>query len=320
MATISSTLTRNFFSSSSQGKQFSQRKSASLVHCLNPRSSGLQFVVRATADSEDVEDKYINSYCNINKGAQQSLAEMEQDFLLALQSFYIDGSPMMSNEEFDHLKEELIWEGSSVAVLSSDEQKFMEASLAYQAGKSFLSDAEYDDLKLQLKKQGSKLAIAGPRCSLRSKRVYSDSVVDYLRMTLLNVPAALIALAFVFLVDDVTGFEITYLLELPEPYSFLFTWFIVLPTVYLIASSLTNLVFRDFLILKGPCPTCGETNVSFFGNILGIQSDGKSNKMKCDSCTSTLMFDLETRRITLEAPPEPKKPAKVKKPAAVGKA
>lgn len=34
------------------------------------------------------------------------------------QSFYIDGTPIMSNEEFDNLKEELIWAGSSVAILS----------------------------------------------------------------------------------------------------------------------------------------------------------------------------------------------------------
>lgn len=33
------------------------------------------------------------------------------------QSFYYDGTPTMSNEEFDILKEELTWQGSKVAVL-----------------------------------------------------------------------------------------------------------------------------------------------------------------------------------------------------------
>jgi len=33
------------------------------------------------------------------------------------QSFYYDEKPMLSNEEFDNLKEELLWEGSKVAVL-----------------------------------------------------------------------------------------------------------------------------------------------------------------------------------------------------------
>lgn len=36
---------------------------------------------------------------------------------MCAQSFYYDEKPMMSNEEFDLLKEELLWEGSKVAVL-----------------------------------------------------------------------------------------------------------------------------------------------------------------------------------------------------------
>ena len=37
---------------------------------------------------------------------------------LETQAFYIGQTPIMSNEEFDNLKEELLWEGSSVVVLS----------------------------------------------------------------------------------------------------------------------------------------------------------------------------------------------------------
>lgn len=33
----------------------------------------------------------------------------------------------------------------------SDEQKFLEASMAYVSGKPILSDEEFDDLKLRLK-------------------------------------------------------------------------------------------------------------------------------------------------------------------------
>lgn len=103
-----------------------------------------------------------------------------------LQSFYYDGKAVMSNEEFDNLKEELMWEGSSVVMLSnlvstlgifffyiilsviyiyvyilwlqlfiynagSDEQKFLEASMAYVSGKPIMTDEEYDKLKMQLK-------------------------------------------------------------------------------------------------------------------------------------------------------------------------
>ena len=35
--------------------------------------------------------------------------------------------------------------------LGSDEQKFLEASMAYVAGKPIMNDEEYDNLKLRLK-------------------------------------------------------------------------------------------------------------------------------------------------------------------------
>lgn len=40
--------------------------------------------------------------------------------VLVMQSFYYEGKAIMSNEEFDNLKEELMWEGSSVVMLSME--------------------------------------------------------------------------------------------------------------------------------------------------------------------------------------------------------
>ncbi|CAK9207323.1 unnamed protein product [Sphagnum jensenii] len=293
--------------------------------CEVRRSAGGQVLVRAAGDSsssgqqatDEEIDRNILQYCDVNKmKAKKTLGEMEQEFLEALQSFYYDKEPIMSNEEFDNLKEELTWEGSSVVMLSSDEQKFMEASLAYVAGRPILTDQQYDELKMKLKTKGSKVAIAGPRCSLRSKKVVSDSTVDYLKMTLLNVPAALVALTLVFFLDDITGFEITYLLELPEPYSFVVTWFIVLPITFFIAQALTNTILKEALILKGPCPSCGIVATSFFGTILTVPSGGGVNTVKCESCGSTLLFDKQTRLITLDStvPPAEKKAPKAPGP------
>ncbi|KDP38379.1 hypothetical protein JCGZ_04304 [Jatropha curcas] len=47
--------------------------------------------------------------------------------------------------------------------------------------------------------------------------VYSDLSVDYLKMFLLYVPATVVALGLFFFLDDLTGFEITYLLEALVP-------------------------------------------------------------------------------------------------------
>ncbi|XP_031400747.1 PGR5-like protein 1A, chloroplastic isoform X2 [Punica granatum] len=241
---------------------------------------------KATADQQDNKEK-------------KSLGELEQEFLQAMQAFYYEGRAIMSNEEFDNLKEELMWEGSSVVMLSSDEQRFLEASMAYVAGKPIMNDQEYDELKQRLKAEGSEIVVEGPRCSLRSRKVYSDLSVDYFKMFLLNVPASVIALGLFFFLDDLTGFEITYLLELPEPFSFIFTWFAAVPLIVWLAQSLTNAIVKDFLILKGPCPNCGTENVSFFGTILSISSGGNTNKLKCSNCETELVYDSKMRLITL---------------------
>ncbi|GJX24519.1 PGR5-like protein 1A, chloroplastic, partial [Tanacetum coccineum] len=51
-----------------------------------------------------------------------------------------------------------------------------------------------------------------------------------------------------FFLDDITGFEITYLLELPEPFSFIITWFAALPFILWISFTLTNVIVRLFVI------------------------------------------------------------------------
>ena len=122
--------------------------------------------------------------------------------------------------------------------------------MAWNRGKSLLGDSEFDELKARLRQSGSIITAQGPRCSLRSKKMYSDASVDYLKLVAINIPAALLVLGGVFSVDDLTGFEITELIELPEPWGIVMLWGVVLPSVYVLASSITNLVFRDALILK----------------------------------------------------------------------
>jgi hypothetical protein len=78
---------------------------------------------------------------------------------------------------------------------SSDEQRFLEAQIAYNKGKPILDDTEFDKLKTRLKGAGSIITAEGPRCSLRSRSMYSDTQVDYLRMTAINIPAALVVSA-----------------------------------------------------------------------------------------------------------------------------
>ena len=61
-------------------------------------------------------------------------------------------------------------------------------------------------------------------------------------------------LLVLFSVDDLTGFELTYIMELPDPWGLIAVWGFVLPVAYLVSTALTNLVLRDFLILKARRP------------------------------------------------------------------
>ncbi|KAK9822185.1 hypothetical protein WJX81_008269 [Elliptochloris bilobata] len=270
----------------------------------------------------EIVDDNILDYCTLdNTGkrpkGKKTLGEKEAEFLDALRSFYYDEKPLLSNEEFDNLKEELLWEGSKVAVLSSTEQRFMEASLAYSAKKPILSDGEYDDLKKKLRKQNSRVVQQGPRCSIRSRKLYSDAMPDYLKMTLLNLPAAVLTLLLLFSVDDLTGFELTYIMELPEPWGIIVVWGFVLPVVYLVSSALTNLVLRDFLILKGPCPNCNTENFTYFGDIFTVKGNREENSMDCRECKAKLIFKAEERSIVVSEAPSATPPSKPKQPKTV---
>lgn len=262
-------------------------------------------------DDADLCDYNVaGAYCSIDEQGQRlssrTLGEMEQEFLTALSSWYYEGKPMMTDEEFETLKDELLWNGSKVAVLDSKEQRFLEASMAYQRGKPILTDQQFDELKSQLKAQNSIVTAEGPRCSLRSKKMYSDATPDYLRMTALNIPAALVVLGLVFGLDDITGFEITQFIELPPPYGIVALWGLLLPAIFVVATSITNLVLKDGVILQGACPSCGTTNFTYFGDIFSVSGTGGQNVVECGNCKADLTVDAAKRIVVVAEPPEEK--------------
>lgn len=210
----------------------------------------------------------------------------------------------MSDVEFDLLKDELLWSGSKVAILSTNEKRFLEASMAYNAGKPILSNKEYDDLKATLRKENSVVTAEGPRCSLRTRKMYSDAQVDYLRLVGLNIPAAVSVLLGLFSIDDLTGFEVTRLLELPEPFGIIVVWGVVLPVVYILSNAITSLVFKDALVLKAECPSCGTESYSYFGDILTVSGSRSTNAVVCPNCKAKLVFDADKREV-VATPEEP---------------
>lgn len=261
----------------------------------------------STAEATFEEGENITGdYCSLDATAKRlrpenrTVGEMEQEFLEALSAYYFGDKPKLSDEEFALLKDELLWNGSKVAILDSDEQRFLEATMSYSKGQPIMSDEEYDALKAELKQRSSIVSAQGPRCSIRSKKMYSDAYPDYLRMTALNIPAALLVLGFLFSIDDITGFEVTSLIELPPPGGIIALWAVVLPVLYLLSTSITNLVLRDHTILKGPCPNCGTDNFTYFGDIFTVAGNRGVNVLECSNCKADLTYDLQKRVIVVD--------------------
>ena len=61
----------------------------------------------------------------------------------------------MNNEDYGELKENLTWEGSSIASMNKKEAMFVNAVASSKRGLPMMSDDEYATLKSDLKKEGS---------------------------------------------------------------------------------------------------------------------------------------------------------------------
>jgi hypothetical protein len=228
------------------------------------------------------------------KSRELSLGEKERLYLEAVYAFY-NGKPVLSNDEFNLLKEDLQWNGSQVVMMSREEQKFLNAAQAYYNGKPIMSDEEFDKLKGRLRKQGSQIALQqGPRCNVDTGVCYSDCQVDRLRQAILFAPASGVgALLWAGL-----SFELTPLRHVNPVWNLL----IGSPVIYACAQLLTGLVLqKQPQILVADCPSCGSEQRVFFGDILGVEGYRDVAEIKCERCKAQLRMDR--KRMKLEQIP-----------------
>jgi hypothetical protein len=219
-----------------------------------------------------------------------SLGEKERLYLEAVYSFY-NGEPILSNEEFNVLKEDLQWNGSQVILMNRDEQRFLNAAQAFYNGKPIMSDEDFDALKDRLRKQGSQIALQqGPRCNIETGVCYSDCQVDKLRQAIIYAPAAGIgALLWAGL-----SFELTPLRHVNPVWNL----FIGAPVIYACAQLLTGIVLQnDPQIVVGECPSCGSEQRVFFGDILGVEGYRDVAEIKCERCKASLRLDRKRMRL-----------------------
>lgn len=59
-------------------------------------------------------------------------------------------------------------------------------------------------------------------------------------------------------------------------------WGLLLPVVYVVATQITNVIFKDALVLRGPCPNCNTDNFTYFGNILTVPGNRGTNAVSAE--------------------------------------
>lgn len=261
-----------------------------------PPSSGSNGSVATEENGPEVIlDENIVGFCSIDpntgKRLDLSIREKEMLFLDAMQSFY-RGKSLLSNEEFDSLKEELTWQGSDVVSLNRDEYRFLDAAKAYEQGKAIMEDSEFDQLKQKLFEQGSIVAIQrGPRCNIERQITFSDVIPDKKRTFALFIPAGLVvALSWLSL-----SFEFTPLHSVDPVLSLL----IGSPAIFIVARLLTGLVVPEAEIMVGDCPSCGRRTHVLFGDVLNQKGFKSEANVKCEKCKAELKVEKETGRMIL---------------------
>jgi len=108
-----------------------------------------------SADAIDEDDFVKSIFKNSYWNEAGDIVVKELMYFDSLHSYYKTGKPLLNNDEYDELHENLTWEGSSVATMSAKEVQFVSAVAAAKRGEPLMDDKEYTALKSDLRKEGS---------------------------------------------------------------------------------------------------------------------------------------------------------------------
>jgi len=273
------------------------RKSSSSLYATKEEVESDRKVIAYDGESGENLEKAMcqpeEEYCVVDKESGEllrlTLEEKERIFLDALQSYYFSGRQLLNDAEFDILKEDLAWNGSSVAVLNRKEAKYLAAMEAYLKSEPIISDAEFDELKTELKEEKSQFAVdSEPKCYIDTGVCKVTMQQDNFRTNLLYLPSGLI----LFTLWLGIGYELVGGKINPVYLGLLGSPFIVNG-----AKKLTqDYLFQNNEIVYGPCPTCEEENRIYFGDILGVEGYGEVANVKCPKCKKAFNVQRDTLR------------------------
>ena len=175
--------------------------------------------------------------------------------------------------------------------MNRKEAKYLAAVQDYLKGKPSLSDSEFDQLKKELQEDGSQFAVqTEPQCYIDTGICKVTLQEDFFKTNLLYLPAGLTLFTL--------WLGLAY--ELVEPLIRINPIFLALagsPFIYSGSKYITEeLLFDNFKVARGPCPSCNFENTVFFGNILGVEGFATEASVKCPNCKTQFTVQRNTLR------------------------
>ena len=175
--------------------------------------------------------------------------------------------------------------------MNRKEAKYLAAVQDYLKGTPSLSDKEFDKLKKELLEDGSQFAVqTEPQCYLDTGICKVTLQEDFFKTNLLYLPAGLTLFTL--------WLGLAY--ELVEPLIRINPIFLALagsPFIYTGSKYITEeLLFENFKVGRGPCPSCNFENTVYFGNILGVEGFGTEASVKCPNCKTQFTVQRNTLR------------------------
>ncbi len=106
----------------------------------------------ASFKSDNVEEsEFVNILMGNSYWAEAGeLVVKELIFLDCLQSYYGTKRSLLSDEDYNNLKDQLAWDGSVALSITGDEAMFISSVAAYRRGTSLMDNIEYEKLKSKL--------------------------------------------------------------------------------------------------------------------------------------------------------------------------
>jgi hypothetical protein len=203
----------------------------------------------------------------------------------------------LDDEEFDLLKEDLQWNGSSLVQMNRNEAKYLAAMQAYLNGEPIMGDSEFDALKATLKEEESQFAVSTePKCYVDTGICTVTLQEDFFRTNLLYLPVG----SILFLGWLGIGFEIIEAIIRINP--LLLIALGAVPIANGTKFITDNYIFINNKIAYGPCPSCEAENRVYFGDILTIKGFEDVAEVKCPNCKT----EFSVQRNTLRASTIPK--------------